>query len=243
MSKRLVSLVHLILTLLFCISTSFGGEGTIQLPCTGQTTCYDSFGAEINCAGSGQDGEIQQGVPWPNPRFTDNVDGTITDNLTGLMWAKDAGTPTVETCVGGGKTWEEGLIYIECLNSHNYLGHSDWRLPNINEMESLVNSGTTNSATWLESQGFVNVWFALNDVIHSYPSSTSFPRGPTNTIMSVILDGTITIGTKFAISWLAWPVRLGQSGVTDPTYPANLWKTGQTNSYYPGDDGRHTKRS
>src|SRR3989338_10110057 len=46
--------------------------GTIQLPKTGQTKCYDTVGAEIDCKGTGQDGEIQAGVAWPDPRFTDN---------------------------------------------------------------------------------------------------------------------------------------------------------------------------
>jgi hypothetical protein len=32
------------------------------------------------------DGEIRAGVAWPTPRFTDNGDGTATDNLTGLTW-------------------------------------------------------------------------------------------------------------------------------------------------------------
>jgi len=43
--------------------------GTIQLPQTGQTKCYNSAGLEIGCAGTGQDGEIQAGVAWPKPRF------------------------------------------------------------------------------------------------------------------------------------------------------------------------------
>ena len=59
---------------------------TVQLPRTGQKLCYDTAGAVIDCAGTGQDGEIQAGVAWPDPRFTDNGDGTVTDNVTGLMW-------------------------------------------------------------------------------------------------------------------------------------------------------------
>jgi len=65
-------------------------SGTVNLPETGQTTCYDISGTVIPCTGTGQDGEIQTGVAWPNPRSTDNGDGTMTDNLTGLVWAKDA---------------------------------------------------------------------------------------------------------------------------------------------------------
>lgn len=47
-------------------------------------------GTEIPWAGTGQDVELQHGVTWPNPRFTYNGDDTVTDNLTGLMWTKDA---------------------------------------------------------------------------------------------------------------------------------------------------------
>ena len=61
---------------------------TINLPQTEQTDCYDSTGAEINCLRTGQDGEIRAGVEWPEPRFTISRD-CVTDNLTGLMWAKN----------------------------------------------------------------------------------------------------------------------------------------------------------
>ena len=47
---------------------------------TGQTTSY----------ATGDDGDLEKGVAWPNPRFTDNSDGTVTDNLTGLIWLKNA---------------------------------------------------------------------------------------------------------------------------------------------------------
>ena len=43
---------------------------------TGQATSW----------GAGDDGDLEGGVAWPNPRFADNGDGTITDNLTGLIW-------------------------------------------------------------------------------------------------------------------------------------------------------------
>jgi hypothetical protein len=65
------------------------------VPKTGQTTCWDEHGEPINCEGTGQDGELQKGVPWPDPRFTDNADGTVTDNLTGLIWLRNA------DCFGG----------------------------------------------------------------------------------------------------------------------------------------------
>src|SRR5216684_4156107 len=87
--------------LLFLLSACGGGGGggsgpstlgsnstpisSINLPKTGQTQCYDPSGASITvitCPGTGQDGAIQAGVTWPNPRFSDNLDGTVSDNLT-----------------------------------------------------------------------------------------------------------------------------------------------------------------
>lgn len=52
---------------------------------TGQTSCWDAFGATIPCAGSGQDGELQKGLARA---YTDNGDGTITDMRTGFAWEK-----------------------------------------------------------------------------------------------------------------------------------------------------------
>jgi len=59
------------------------------VPKSGQTACWDESGYPIDCVGTGQDGEYQGGVSV-DPRFTDNGDGTVTDNLTGLIWLKDA---------------------------------------------------------------------------------------------------------------------------------------------------------
>jgi hypothetical protein len=71
-------------------------DGTVQITAscatvalvedTGQTTCWDINGNPISFSGTGMDGEIRAGVAWPTPRFTDNGDGTATDNLTGLTW-------------------------------------------------------------------------------------------------------------------------------------------------------------
>lgn len=60
------------------------------VPVTGQTTCYDTNGIEIDCAGTGQDGEYSSGVALPQPRFIDNGYGTVTDNLTDIIWLRQA---------------------------------------------------------------------------------------------------------------------------------------------------------
>jgi hypothetical protein len=59
--------------------------------------------------------------------FVDNADGTITDTATGLTWMQDDS--------GVGYDWEDALEYAEGLS---YAGHSDWRLPNAKELQSIV---------------------------------------------------------------------------------------------------------
>lgn len=63
--------------------------------------------------------------PRPKGNFVDNGDGTVTDEITGLMWQK---------ADGGEMTWEDALTYCENLN---LAGYSDWRLPTIKELASL----------------------------------------------------------------------------------------------------------
>jgi hypothetical protein len=70
--------------------------------------------------------------------FKDNGDGTITDNATGLMWSKDDSGDSANYGPSSGMTWEEALAWVRQKNTENYLGYSDWRLPNAKEMQSIV---------------------------------------------------------------------------------------------------------
>lgn len=108
---------------------------------TGQKKCYGGqFGGDaVDCAGTGQDGEMQTGAAWPHPRFTDHGDGTVTDNLTGLIWSKNANP-------FGTRTWDQALEDCRNLASGSYglsdgSKSGDWRLPNINELRSLEDYG------------------------------------------------------------------------------------------------------
>ena len=112
-------------------------DGPAPVERTGQTTCLAVNGSTIPCEGTGQDGEYQKGVEWPNPRFTDNEDGTVTDNLTGLMWTKDA------QIFGGTMTTDDAIVACESLE---LAGFDDWRLPNVKELRSLIDYGTYNPA-------------------------------------------------------------------------------------------------
>ena len=183
--------------------SSLAHAGTVDLPQTGQTKCYNTSGTEISCTDTGQDGDLRKGVEWPYPRFMNNGDGTVTDNLTGLIWTQNAGTPTVGSCAGGYKTWQGALDYVTCLNSMNYLGHSDWRLPNVNELESLINADEPNSATWLTDQGFIGVQSYI------YWSSSS-NAGSTGYAWIVSMWYGYVYGGNRTYGGYVWPVRSGQ---------------------------------
>jgi len=80
--------------------------------------------------------------------FKDNGDGTVTDEATGLMWMKvDSGKLKAGKNKDGKLNWREALSWAENLE---YAGYSDWRLPNVKELQSIVDytrsPATTNSA-------------------------------------------------------------------------------------------------
>jgi len=122
-------------------------DGPAPVPKTGQTEPYFT----------GDDGDYAKGVASPGPRFTDNGNFTVTDNLTGLMWRKN---PTVAM------TWEEALNHCNLLDVS---GYDDWRLPNIREMQSLLDYGEYSPAL-PSGHPFLNVqsdiyWTVLPELI------------------------------------------------------------------------------
>jgi len=187
-------------------------ENTIKLPKTGQTTCYDSSGTVISCTNTGQDGDLQKGVAWPNPRCTANDDLSITDNLTGLVWApngnlmstRDSHWEKQGPASDGTVTWQHALDYVAKLNAENYLGHNDWRLPNIKELKSLINVAQPNTAAWLNNQGFTNA--QAGDF---YWSSTSYTNDAAKAWVVDMTYGNMNYFNKANNHYL-WPVRGGQ---------------------------------
>ena len=141
-----------------------------SLPTTGMEKCYNGEGVELNCNRirpmplpclGGQDGFYQAGCPREN-RFVDNGDGTVTDNCTGLMWQKD----TADTNgIGNTLPWCDAIAYCDNLS---FAGHEDWRLPNVRELQSIVDYGRHDPA-------IDPVFGALPSF---YWSSTSFADDP-----------------------------------------------------------------
>jgi len=170
-----------------------------SVPKTGQTGCWDVFGTPISCAGTGQDGALQKGVSV-SPRFTDNANGTVKDNLTGLVWLKNA------SCFGQ-QTWTNALSNSNALAS-GACGLTDgsaagtWRLPNIKELQSLIDFGQFLPAL-PAGHPFSGVQFG------EYWSSTSDVGNPQFVSFVILGRGFVNIGFK-GDPYYVWPVRGGQ---------------------------------
>jgi hypothetical protein len=137
---------------------------------------YDGSNPLVSLAASGQkisyangdDVSKHEGVAWPNVRFVDNLNGTVTDNLTGLIWLKNAG------CFSPA-AWAAAIAEVNQLAS-GACGLSDgstagqWRMPNLGELESILDVSTTNPAV-TSGNPFTNLSNGL------YWSSTTYFGG------------------------------------------------------------------
>ena len=158
----------------------FGKLGTAAnsraLPDTGQTVHYSTA--------AGDDSDYKPATTQPS--YTDNADGTTTDNRTGLMWAKDG---SAAGCNGGVTAiWEDAITACEDLT---FAAYDDWRLPNIKDLQSIVDysrqSPSINPTYFLNTQSF-------------YWSSTSYVPNSANSAWGVAFtNGFINTGGKASI--------------------------------------------
>ena len=118
------------------------GGGVLK---TGQIQCETSNAMGV-CPGNhaGQDGELQKGTARS---YTDNGDGTITDNSTGLMWEKLTDDGSIHD-KDNPYNWDNAfLVKIAALNTAPcFAGFCDWRLPKLNELQTLLDYGRFNAA-------------------------------------------------------------------------------------------------
>ena len=199
------SLKLLIFVLLMVFMASHANAETIDLPKTGQTATY----------ATGDDGDLQKGVAWPSPRFTDNGDGTVKDNLTGLIWLQDANCDGV-------MAWSNALdqaneLYDGCSDCGGTDGDcglsddssaGDWRLPNVRELQSLIHYGFYNPAMpdtdgtgkWVEGDPFSGVQSS------DYWSSTT-NANDTSTAWRVYMSDGSAVSEEKSIENYVWPVR------------------------------------
>ncbi|MDD5724403.1 MAG: DUF1566 domain-containing protein [Syntrophales bacterium] len=174
---------------------------------TGQTVSYSTY----------DDGDLQKGVAWPNPRFMDNSDGTVTDNLTGLIWLKGTNYNST-TGTTGSATWADALTFCNDLHSgqcglSDGSSAGDWRLPNVKELQSLIDFGyyspalsdTAGTGKWTEGDSFTNVLQPSGSMRWSSSANASY----TVTVWGVdFSEGFLNVLEK-TNAYAVWPVRGG----------------------------------
>ena len=181
------------------------GDKVASLPRTGQTLSY----------ASGDDASAQKGVAWPETRFTDNADGTVSDHLTGLVWLKNAG------CFSPAD-WAAALAAANQLGNGS-CGLSDgstagqWRMPNANELDSLVDVSRADPAV-SSGHPFTNI-----NLAKAYWTSTTYTALATNAMAIRFSDGRWINGidsgdgsfnnNKTASANLLWAVKSGAAGM------------------------------
>jgi hypothetical protein len=175
----------------------FGVIGICRgVPGTGQTVSY----------GTGDDGAYQLGCrPAVAPQsgyggaynrgFTDNGDGTVTDNLTGLIWLKDASNWTTALSAANGLA--DGTCGLSDSSSAG-----DWRLPNVHELTSLIDPGQVAPALPV-GHPFTGV---QSDV---YWSSTTYANITSSAWFVGLNFGSVSDVNK-SYAYYVWPVRGGQ---------------------------------
>jgi len=184
------------------------GLAAFKLPDTGQTKCYQGVNpyAEISCEGTGQDGEYTI-----NPlSYTDNGNGTVTDNNTGLVWQKEDD--------GVIYNWYEAAGIFDAVYNPTSMnicgelrtgGYSDWRLPSKKELGSILNYDIPYPTGPTIDPVFTNTVAALYWTSTQYARFSARPRGSLTSALAAWMaltstnQATTTSGACGLVSTLA----------------------------------------
>ncbi|MCM8594096.1 DUF1566 domain-containing protein [Accumulibacter sp.] len=135
---------------LAAVAASHAAAGSYPIAPTGQRACYDNAGRAISCTGpnsalGGQDAYFARTAL----RYRDNRDGTVTDLNTGLTW---------QQALGAKVRWSEAKEGAAALRLG---GRSDWRLPSIKELFSLMDFSGTSPMPGRWGKPFLDAIFAF----------------------------------------------------------------------------------
>ena len=159
---------------------------------TGQKTCFNENGVVIDCIGTGQDGEIQSGFKFKKNRFTENKQ-IIYDHATDLTWLRNVNVH--QDLVD----WNSAFNLVSKMNIEMEYGHNDWRVPNIIELESLVDMDRHSPALPTDH--------LFDDVQDYYWSSTTSAYNMDYAWVLYMVDGAVGVGYKPLSEFYCWPVR------------------------------------
>ncbi|RBW44581.1 hypothetical protein DS885_11190 [Psychromonas sp. B3M02] len=189
-ATRISMLAALILSNFGCTDSSQNNPNLITPPAvkfvvvdTQQDKCFDNSGETITCPVKGADlyGQDAQ-YSGVTASYTDNHDGTVTDNNTGMVWQK---TPDFKH-----HSYDDAISYCENLRTANY---ADWRLPTIKELYSLadfrgeiVNPRVESENTpYIDTDYFDFQYDKRMAYIGQYWSITKYTQGPVHNTENV----------------------------------------------------------
>ncbi|HCC48763.1 MAG TPA: hypothetical protein DEQ38_11700 [Elusimicrobia bacterium] len=161
----------------FSFSSGMNCNGVWKLPDTGQALCYNASGQSA-CPVSGFPGQDAQYTPAAvqmsytvlNPV---GISSVTVDNVTGLMWVTN---PQTDAGFKDMQTWESALTSCTVtLNGMAYGGYTDWRLPNVSELMSIMDYGKA-------SEPYINAAAFPGAVSYYYWASTSWGLDPFNAL-------------------------------------------------------------
>ena len=185
---------------------------------TGQSDSWDAEG-NLRRSGAGDDGDWEAGHGVPQAtRFRDNNDGTVTDTATDLIWLKNAN-------LFGEVVWPEALYLASQLGA-GAPGLADssragqWRLPNVNEMESILDLNKSFGASLPAESPFTNLEATNYWTSSSVARRTEDPPTPLGWFVALAV-GPPVFDLKFNRMRM-WPVR-GRS--------THIAQTGQKRCY------------
>jgi len=167
------------------------GKGKDVVTVTGQTVCFGQNGGETPCLGSGQDGALQLGRKWPEPRFEDREE-TVYDRLTNLCWLKEATLTTKPV------DWHTALSLVTKMRSQKMYGRSNWRLPNILELESLTDCSQFDPA--------LPTGHLFTEIQNAYWSSTTSFYETDWAWVYYVIKGALGVGYKPKEDFFVWAV-------------------------------------
>jgi len=173
---------------------------TIGNICTGQDKCYDNS-SEIACPSSSSADFYGQDAQYTNkctPQSFSSSTNVVVDNNTGLTWEKSPSSSTY--------TWANRATHCNELNSSNYGGKSNWRVPNPSELLTIVDNSRYNPATnsnftnmptdssvlfWTsaEYKGDTSYAYVFNPYYGHYYCSPSYPYLKTRTYKVLCVSG------------------------------------------------------
>jgi len=194
-------------------SEVMGRRFLAPVPKTGQTISY----------ATGDDGDLDMGVDWiTSTRFITGTTGTtgvtvvVTDTLTGLVWLQDANCiqnqyPSFDsdnTAGDGAVTWQHALDFTTGITvtgpySNCAAGFSDWRLPNVRELQSLIDYQEQNTAL-PDGHPFTNAYSG------GYWSGTTNIHTTSSGWYVDLSYGQVRYISKSTPYYVVWPVRDGQ---------------------------------